>query len=116
MVKAEDDGSVIYAYEVDGLGNALRDYDDANVHSLNSNPLLGWRGYDRNMYRNTRRRILSRRNKFHCEGKAVSEIGSTHTSKGMVWPMALIVQALTVAGNSDGNDGKDEEEILTKLR
>ena len=40
----------IYAYEVDGLGRNLTDFDDANVPSLLSMPLLGWKGYDQKVY------------------------------------------------------------------
>jgi len=123
IVAADDDGSLIYAYEVDGLGNALRDYDDANVPSLLSIALLGWTGTDNAVYENTRRRLLSKKNEFYYEGSFASGIGSTHTPRGMVWPMALVIQALTAttAGSSvavaDGmEDAAAAVEIRTKLR
>ena len=37
----------VYAYEVDGLGNARSEFDDPNVPSLLAIPLLGWDGYDK---------------------------------------------------------------------
>jgi meiotically up-regulated gene 157 (Mug157) protein len=46
----------VYAYEVDGLGNSLTDFDDPNLPSLLAMPLLGYRGYDEQVYRNTRDR------------------------------------------------------------
>ncbi len=35
-----------YAYEVDGLGQQLTDFDDPNVPSLLAIPLLGYQHYD----------------------------------------------------------------------
>ena len=107
IVRAED-GTRIYAYEVDGMGNALVDYDDANVPSLLSVPLLGWSGTDRAVYEATRERILSaEHNRYYYEGTAATGIGSSHTPVGNVWPMALAVQALT---------SNDAGEIVGKLR
>ena len=54
--------------QVDGLGNALMDYEDPNVPSLLSIPLLGYPSYNRTIYANTRARILSHDNKFFFEG------------------------------------------------
>lgn len=119
IVKADDDGSLIYAYEVDGTGNALKDYDDANVPSLLSIPLLGWTGYDRDVYANTRKRLLSNKNKFYYKGSVASGIGSKHTRKDMIWPMALAIQGMTAPLQGDGNDngnGNSATEIVTKLR
>lgn len=98
------------------------DTDDANVPSLLSIPLLGVR-YDREIYRATRARILSDKNPmasllqpleawFYWEvfcpnlinpscllqyfaGTHLKGIGSFHTRAGQVWPLALIVQAMT---------------------
>ncbi|KAL4425793.1 hypothetical protein ABPG75_009809 [Micractinium tetrahymenae] len=88
-------GVKVYAYEVDGLGNKLVDYDDANVPSLLSIPLLGYAHYDLAIYAATRQRILSSKNPFFFEGTHLSGIGSPHTPSGMVWPLALSVQGLT---------------------
>ena len=54
--------------QVDGLGNALTDYEDPNVPSLLSIPLLGYPMYSHTIYANTRARILSHENKFFVEG------------------------------------------------
>jgi meiotically up-regulated gene 157 (Mug157) protein len=91
-----DDGERVYAFEVDGLGHSLHDFDDANVPSLLSIPLLGWSGYDRQVYQVTRKRILSKLNKHYIAGRSLKGIGSEHTHGGdNVWPMALVIQALT---------------------
>ena len=37
----------MYAYEVDGLGKALFDFDDPNLPSLLAIPLLGYDQYDK---------------------------------------------------------------------
>ena len=36
----------MYAYEVDGLGQSLTDFDDPNLPSLLAIPLLGYDQYD----------------------------------------------------------------------
>jgi uncharacterized protein len=53
----DDNGELMYAYEVNGLGNVLKNFDDANIPSLLSIPLLGWDGYHRDAYENTRKHI-----------------------------------------------------------
>ena len=95
-------GVRIYAYEVDGLGNYLADFDDANVPSLLAIPLLGWDGYDKTVYENTRKRLLdSKYNKYFFSGDIVRGIGSPHTGSQYVWPLALIVQALTTVDSQE---------------
>ncbi len=95
IVKMQDTGERVYAYEVDGLGGVLDDFDDANVPSLLSIPLLGWSGYNKEVYRATRRRILSKKNSQYYEGSVLKGIGSPHTPPNMIWPMALVMEALT---------------------
>jgi meiotically up-regulated gene 157 (Mug157) protein len=83
-----------YAYEVDGLGNALF-IDDANVPSLLSLPLLGCVSVHDEIYTATRSFILSHKNPFYFAGKKAKGIGSQHTPSNYVWPIALAVEALT---------------------
>ena len=90
-----DRGVRVYAYEVDGMGNSLVDYDDANIPSLLSLPLLGWTGLDEAIYEDTKKGILSDRNPFYFEGTVHKGIGSSHTPKNMVWPMTFVADALT---------------------
>ena len=83
-----------FAYEVDGLGNALF-MDDANVPSLLSLPLLGCISADDKSYKVTRKFILSEQNPFYFVGSKAEGIGSQHTPSRFIWPIALAVQALT---------------------
>jgi meiotically up-regulated gene 157 (Mug157) protein len=47
------------------------------------------------VYANTRRRILSSSNPYHYSGSAFSGLGSPHTPPQYIWPLAIMVQALT---------------------
>lgn len=89
------DGSRVYAYEVDGLGNSLMDFDDPNLPSLLALPLLGYELYDAAIYNNTRQRILSSANPYYYEGTQLRGLGSPHTYARYVWPLATAVEALT---------------------
>jgi uncharacterized protein len=84
----------IYAYETDGFGDHHL-MDDANVPSLLSIPYLGYRSADDPVYRNTRAFILSPENPSYAQGKYAQGVGSPHTPKGYIWPIALIMQAMT---------------------
>eukprot|EP00930_Biecheleria_cincta_P003096 TRINITY_DN104030_c0_g1_i1.p1 TRINITY_DN104030_c0_g1~~TRINITY_DN104030_c0_g1_i1.p1 ORF type:complete len:541 (+),score=90.08 TRINITY_DN104030_c0_g1_i1:165-1625(+) len=89
-------GEMVYCYEVDGLGNCSI-MDDANVPSLLSLPYLdpNASSYDRQIYKATRRLILSKENPWYFEGNSAKGIGSPHTGSDKVWPMSLVVQAMT---------------------
>lgn len=97
MVKSKS-GELIYAYEVDGQGGVLANFDDANVPSLLSIPLLGWTGYNTAVYQNTRNYLLSKANERYYEGTTFRGVGSPHTPDGYVWPMSMAVQGLTETG------------------
>ena len=84
----------MFAYEVDGLGHAAL-MDDANIPSLLSIPYMGYLPANDPTYQNTRRFILSDRNPYYFSGRYASGIGSPHTPRGYVWPLALVMQALT---------------------
>lgn len=84
----------IYAYEVDGFGNSVS-MDDANVPSLLSMPYLGYISKDDPIYQNTRDFVLSEANPYYCKGKYACGVGSPHTPKNYVWPIALTMQGLT---------------------
>ena len=88
----------LYAYEVDGLGNALF-IDDANIPSLLSLPLLAGTSLDVDLYRNSREFILSSSNPYFFSGIRASGVGSQHTPKNHVWPIAMSVEALTSPSN-----------------
>lgn len=84
----------IWAYEVDGFGSHVV-MDDANVPSLLSLPYLGLCNLDDPIYQNTRRFILSQDNPWFFNGSVLSGIGSIHTGRNRVWPIAITMQALT---------------------
>ena len=109
----------IYAYEVDGKGGILKDFDDANVPSLLSIPLLGWSKYDKDIYQATRKRLLSAEtNKYYFQGNKLQGIGSPHTPREYIWPMALIIQALTEEGLVAANGGtasKDFDAVVHQV-
>lgn len=98
----------IYAYEVDGLGNALL-MDDANVPSLLSLPYLGYCDIDDEIYKNTRAFVLSKDNPFYFEGKYAKGVGSPHTPDGYIWHIALVMEALTT------DDDEKVAELFTYL-
>ncbi len=84
----------IFAYEVDGLGNANL-MDDANVPSLLALPYLGYCTADDPIYQNTRRFVLSQANSYYFAGRAAQGIGSPHTPPRYIWHIALAMQGLT---------------------
>jgi meiotically up-regulated gene 157 (Mug157) protein len=86
----------IYAYEVDGRGHA-NVMDDANIPSLLSIPYFGYVPANDRIYQSTRSFALSPRNPYYFVGKYARGIGSPHTARGNVWPLALVMQALTAS-------------------
>ncbi|TWT83655.1 hypothetical protein CA13_51220 [Planctomycetes bacterium CA13] len=99
----------IYAYEVDGFGNAAF-WDDANVPSLMSLAYLGVHKPSDPLYVRTRKFLLSENNPYFLRGTAASGQASPHTGKVRIWPMGIILRALS---------STSEEEIfecLTMLR
>jgi uncharacterized protein len=96
----------IWAYEVDGYGNRLF-MDDANVPSLLAAPYLGSCAPDDPVYRRTRAFVLGPWNPYFFHGTAGEGVGSAHTGMGQIWPLSLIMRAMT----SD-----DDAEIRAALR
>ena len=84
----------IYAYEVDGYGNKLF-MDDANVPSLMSLAYLGAHKPTDGLYKNTRQFLLSDNNPYFLKGKFAEGQGSPHTGKHKIWPMGIILRAMT---------------------
>lgn len=93
-IKTDEKYGQMYVYEVDGLGNTL-DVDDANVPSLLSIPMIGYRKNDDEIYKNTRNYILSKDNEYYYEGKYAKGVGSPHTPSGYIWHIALAIEGLT---------------------
>ncbi len=99
LVRSEKYGE-FWSYETDGLGNHLL-MDDANCPSLLSLPWLGICGREDPRYLRTRAFVLSADNPYYFSGKAATGVGSPHTPKGFVWPIALCVQILTSADDPE---------------
>lgn len=96
----------IWAYEVDGFSNCLL-MDDANAPGLVSLPYLGCCDVRDPLYQRTRQFALSSNNPYFFTDAAASGVGSPHTGVGSIWPMGIILRALTSI---------DEGEILQCLR
>ena len=91
----------IYAFEVDGFGSSYM-MDDANVPSLLSLPYLDAISPEDEVYKNTRRFVLSVDNPYYFKGTAGEGIGGPHVGQDMIWPMSITMRALT---------SKNDEEI-----
>ena len=90
----------IYAYEVDGFGNAYC-MDDANVPSLLSLTYLIPEMAADPIAVNTRRFVWSESNPYFWHGKAGEGIGGPHTGKEVIWPMSIMMKALTATEDSE---------------
>jgi uncharacterized protein len=84
----------IWAFEVDGFGNALM-MDDANAPGLLSLAYLQCCDINDPIYQRTRNYVLSPSNPYFFRGKAAEGIGGPHIGLGQIWPMSIILRALT---------------------
>ena len=110
-----ESGVRVYAYEVDGLGGVLTDFDDPNLPSLLAMPLLGYDLYDKDIYAATRARILSHKNPYFYEGNQLRGLGSPHTQQNYIWPLATAVEALTAEGDDAATRQADLLQDLLKM-
>ena len=99
-VKEHLDFGKIYAYEIDGFGNNLF-MDDANVPSLMSLGYLDPTFLNDEIYLNTRKFLLSENNPYFLKGKAAEGQASPHTGKDKIWPMGIILRAMTSDNDSE---------------
>ncbi len=93
------DGCEVWAYEVDGFGGRIL-MDDANVPSLLALPYLGCCSLNDPIYQSTRAFILSEKNPYFFKGPLAEGMGSPHVDKDLIWPMSIIMRAMT----SDSDD------------
>lgn len=101
-------GQLVYAYEVDGFGGASI-MDDSNIPNLLSAPYLGYVSEQDSVYQATRQTILSQENPYFYEGIYAQGIGSSHTPKNYVWPIALAMEGMTTS------DKAEKARILNQL-
>lgn len=99
----------IYAFEVDGFGNALC-MDDANVPSLLAAPYLGYCSANDPIYRNTRKFVWSNSNPYFFSGKGGEGIGGPHVGLDHPWAMSIIMKGLT------SNDPNEIRKCLRMIR
>jgi meiotically up-regulated gene 157 (Mug157) protein len=90
----------IIAFEVNGFGS-VHLMDDANVPSLLSLPYLDAIPADNALYLNTRKVVLSEDNPFFYKGKAAEGIGGPHTGIDTIWPMSIILRAITSVDDNE---------------
>jgi len=84
----------VYAYEVNGMGS-YNLMDDASIPSLLALPYLGTTSMTDPIYLNTRKMLHTNDNPFFYKGPAGEGIGGPHIGKNMIWPISIIVRALT---------------------
>jgi len=90
----------IWAYEVDGYGNALM-MDDAGAPGLLNLPYLDCCRMDDALYRRTRQFALSHSNPYFFSGTAAEGVGSPHTGLNKVWPIGIVYRALTTTDDAE---------------
>ena len=93
----------IFAYEVDGFGNALL-MDDSNVPSLLAMAYLGDIDINDEIYQNTRNFVLSASNPYRFEGAAGEGIGGPHIGHDYIWPMSIMMRAFTSTSDEEIQD------------
>lgn len=99
----------IYAYEVNGYGS-YNLMDDANIPSLLAMPYLCPKFYNKEVYSNTRKILLSHENPFFFKGKVGEGIGGPHCGIDMIWPLSIIMRGLT------SNDDNEIKACLKQLQ
>ena len=90
----------VYAFEVDGFGNSSL-MDDSNVPSLLALPYLGCVEVKDPIYQNTRKLVWSTDNPYFFKGKVAEGIGGPHVGYDMVWPMSIIMLAMTSSNDQE---------------
>ncbi|MDR6625888.1 glycoside hydrolase family 125 protein [Caulobacter segnis] len=94
------DGQPVWAFEVDGYGNALF-MDDANAPGLLSLAYLGCIPHDDPVFRRTAALAWSERNPYFFKGHAAEGIGGPHAGLDLIWPMSLIMRGLNALADGD---------------
>ena len=96
-----------FAYEVDGFGNYYF-MDEPGYPNLISLPFFEFCSASNEIYKNTRKRILSNRNPYYICGKYGKGCASSHSYRRYNWPLFTIMQGLTSLD-------KNEKEICLNM-
>jgi meiotically up-regulated gene 157 (Mug157) protein len=99
IIQHQQHGQII-AFEINGFGS-VNLMDDANVPSLLSLPYLGAISPSDPLYLRTRKLVLSTNNPFFYVGKAGQGIGGPHTGADTIWPMSIILRAITSQNDAE---------------
>ena len=75
--------------------------DDANAPGLLSLPYLGCCRYDDPLYRRTRQFVQSQANPYFFRGTAAEGVGGPHEGLNMIWPMSIMMRALTSTSDDE---------------
>lgn len=102
-IKEHPEFGKMFAFEVDGFGSAYL-MDDSNVPSLLSMPYLGAIKVDDQIYKNTRKFILSSGNPYFFKGKVAEGVGGPHIGPDMIWPMAITMRGMTSVNDAEIKD------------
>ncbi|GGH15601.1 glycoside hydrolase family 125 protein [Silvibacterium dinghuense] len=97
------------AYEVDGYGGRAL-MDDANAPGILSLAYLGCIDVRDPLYQASRRFVLSKDNPYFFKGTAGEGIGGPHEGLNSIWPMSIIMRALT------STDEAEQRECLRTIR
>jgi hypothetical protein len=98
-VRHPDHGEIL-AYEIDGFGNTLS-MDDANAPGLLSLAYLDLLPQQDALYQRTRNFALSPANPYFYRGTAAEGIGGPHIGQDFVWPMSILIRALTSTSDTE---------------
>jgi uncharacterized protein len=90
----------ILAYEVDGYGNTYS-MDDANAPGLLSLAYLELLPENDPLYQRTRSFALSLDNPYFFRGTAGEGIGGPHIGRDYIWPMSILMRALTSTSDAE---------------
>jgi uncharacterized protein len=99
----------VFAYEADGFGN-YSIMDDANIPSTLSlkyvakdmgSDLASSSVFFKTVYANSRKLVLSDRNPFFFKGKAAEGVGGPHVGMDYIWPMSIIMRAMTSTNDAE---------------
>jgi hypothetical protein len=100
IVKHKKAGKIL-AYEVDGYG-ARYLIDDSNIPSLISMAYLGSISTKDPLYKRTRKFLLTPGNHpYYAKGKAAEGTTGPHIGKDMIWPMGIIMRAMTSSNEAE---------------